>query len=169
MAYFFLSLAYSLLSLAFQINFSGTDPAPSQTLPTLIANGNPDAFGKATFVVYWMLNYLGMIALGLACENVAMIVGQPWTGLWLIFWVITNVATAFYDIDIEPRFYYWGYAWPLHNIVEASRSILFDLHSRLGLNFGVLAAWAAVNTALFPAACYWMRFKTKKGLHEYWA
>ena len=116
-----------------------------------------------------MLNYLGMIALGLACENVAMIVGQPWTGLWLIFWVITNVSTAFYDIDIEPRFYYWGYAWPLHNIVEGSRSILFDLHSRLGLNFGVLVAWAAVNTALFPFACYWMRFKSKRGLHEYWA
>lgn len=41
-----------------------------------------------------------MIALGLACENVAMIVGQPWTGLWLIFWVITNVSTAFYDIEL---------------------------------------------------------------------
>jgi hypothetical protein len=42
----------------------------------------------------------GMIALGLACENVAMIVGQPWTGLWLIFWVITNVSTSFYDIEL---------------------------------------------------------------------
>lgn len=41
-----------------------------------------------------------MIALGLACENVAMIVGQPWTGLWLIFWVITNVSTSFYDIEL---------------------------------------------------------------------
>ena len=36
-------------------------------------------------VVYWMLNFVGMAALGLACENVAMVVGQPWTGLWLIF------------------------------------------------------------------------------------
>lgn len=32
-----------------------------------------------------MLNFVGMAALGLACENVAMVVGQPWTGLWLIF------------------------------------------------------------------------------------
>jgi len=46
----------------------------------------------------------GMIALGLACENVAMIVGQPWTGLWLIFWVITNVSTAFYDIEIGTNY-----------------------------------------------------------------
>lgn len=140
--------------------------------------GNPDAYGKGTFPVYWMLNFVGMAALGLACENVAMVVGQPWTGLWLIFvssnandfdlrtnqpsqWVITNVCTAFYDIDIEPAFFRWGYAWPLHNVVEASRQILFGLHSRLGLNLGILFAWVAVNSILFPFACFFMRYKRK--------
>lgn len=113
-AYFFLSLAFSLISLAFQVNFSGAT-ATSQTSPTPIESGNPAAFGKGSFLVYWMLNYGGMIALGLACENVAMAVGQPWSGLWMIFWVITNVSTAFYDIDTEPAFYKWGYAWPLHH------------------------------------------------------
>lgn len=116
-AYFFLSLAYSWVSLAFQINFSGGNPVTSETQPTVTVDGysNADAYGAATFPAYWFLNFLGMCALGLACENVAMLVGQPWTGLWLIFWVITNVSTSFYDIDIEPRFYYWGYAWPLHS------------------------------------------------------
>jgi len=95
-AYFFLSLAYSLISLAFQINFAGTNVS-SDTTPTQIMNGNPSAYGHATFLVYWMLNFVGMLALGLACENVAMFIGQPWTGLWLIFWVITNVSTSFYD------------------------------------------------------------------------
>ncbi|KAL9097055.1 MAG: hypothetical protein Q9165_001019 [Trypethelium subeluteriae] len=114
-AYLFLSLAYSLLSLAFLVNFSGGNPVTSETEVTVTSYGNPDGYRKGTFLVYWMLNYWGMIALGLACENVAMIVGQPWTGLWLIFWVITNVSTAFYDIDIEPHFFYWGYAWPLHH------------------------------------------------------
>lgn len=83
-AYFFLSLAYSLVSLAFQINFSGVKNA-SEVMPTMIENGNPTAYGKGSFLVYWMLNWVGMAALGLACENVAMVVGQPWTGLWLIF------------------------------------------------------------------------------------
>jgi len=100
-----------------------------------------------------MINFWGMMALGLPCENVSMVVGQPWTGLWLIFWVIMNVSTALYDIDLSPGFYRWGYAWPLHNIVEASRQTLFGLHSRIGLNFGVLIAWGAVNTTLFPWAC----------------
>lgn len=113
-AYFMLSLAYSFISLAFQINFAGGNSVKSEVWPTVATEGNPDAYGHGTFPVYWMLNFWGMIALGLACENMAMLIGQPWTGLWLIFWVITNVSTAFYDIDIEPHFYYWGYAFPLH-------------------------------------------------------
>lgn len=35
--------------------------------------------------------------------------------MWLIFWVISNVSTGFYSLDLSPRFYYWGYAWPLHH------------------------------------------------------
>lgn len=132
-----------------------------------------------------MLNFFGMIALGLACENMAMVVGQPWMGLFLIFWVITNVSTSFYDIEIAPSFYRWGYAWPLHSIVEGSRQILFNLHSRIGLDFGILIAWGAVNTAFFPFCCFFQRkfslcwvmlgcadlstgWKTQKQVHEYW-
>ena len=157
LAYFFLSLSYSLISLAFQIPFA-SPPQPHD----VVAN-DADAYGKGTFVVYWMINFIGMIALGLACENVAMIVGQPWTAMWLIFWVISNVATSFYSLDLSPQWYLWGFAWPLHNIVEASRSTLFDLHSRIGLNLGVLFVWCTLNTMLFPACCYFMRWKMMKG------
>ena len=88
-----------------------------------------------------------------------MIIGQPWTAMWLIFWVITNVSTSFYAIELSPAFFYWGYAWPLHSIVEASRTVIFDLHSRLGLDFGILFAWCGVNTVVFPFACYFARWK----------
>ena len=108
-AYFIMSLAYSMVSLAFQIPFN------KQPAPTTEMAHNANAYGQATFVVYWMINFFGMWALGLACENVAMIIGQPWTAMWLIFWVISNVSTAFYALDVTPKFYYWGYAWPLHN------------------------------------------------------
>ena len=157
LAYLFLSLSYSLVSLAFQIPFSW--PTASDTEVA----ANPTAYHYGSFVVYWMLNFFGMIALGLASENATMFVGQPWTALWLIFWVITNVCTSFYEISLEPRFFYWGYAWPLHHIVEGSRTILFGLHSKIGLNFGVLIAWGAVNTAIFPIACTFMRWNTLKG------
>lgn len=154
--YLFVSLMYSFVSLAFQIPFW-----PSPASPTEPAF-NATAYGRGSFVVYWMVNFVGMNALGFACENVAMVIGQPWTAAWLIFWVITNVSTSFYSIDLAPGFFKWGYAWPLHHIVQASRQILFDLHSEIGLNFGVLFAWAAINVCLFPLCCYYMRWKGER-------
>lgn len=53
-------------------------------------------------------------------------------------------------------------------VVEGSRQILFNLHSRIGLDFGILIAWGAVNTAFFPFCCYFMRWKKQKGVTEYW-
>lgn len=108
-AYFVLSLSYSFVSLAFQISYN--NPPASPTEPAI----NPNAYGNGTFLVYWMVNFIGMAALGLACENVAMALGQPWTAIWLLFWVITNVSTGFYNLDLSPGFYRWGYAWPLHH------------------------------------------------------
>lgn len=70
-AYFFLSLGYSFIALAFQVPFS--NGAASPTEPAI----NPSAYGRGTFLVYWVINFLGMSALGLACENVAMALGNP--------------------------------------------------------------------------------------------
>ncbi|EIM81000.1 uncharacterized protein STEHIDRAFT_134713 [Stereum hirsutum FP-91666 SS1] len=122
-AYFLLSLAYSLVSLAFLIPFSlpsysHTSPRPSAT-----------RYGKGSFVVFWILNWVGMTALELASENVGMAVGMPWMAFWLIFWVISNMCTSFYTITLAPGFYKWGYAWPQHNIVQATGTIVFDRKS----------------------------------------
>ncbi|KAL4867646.1 hypothetical protein BDV12DRAFT_118289 [Aspergillus spectabilis] len=157
-AYFFMSLFYSLVSLAFQIPFSNS-PAPDT-----ISADNPNAYGKGSFVVYWMLNWVGMAALGFPCENMAMVLGAPYSALWLIFWVICNVSTGFYALDLAPGFFKWGYAWPLHRIVEASRTILFGTHSRIGLDFGVLFAWVAVSLAFYPFATFIMKWKMQRGL-----
>ncbi|KAJ5773664.1 hypothetical protein N7457_008560 [Penicillium paradoxum] len=158
MAYFFLSLFYSLVSLALQIPFS--NPSASD----VVSAQNPNAYGRGSFVVFWMLNWVGMAALGFPCENMAMVMGFPWSAFFLIFWVITNVATGFYAIDLMPGFYGWGYAWPLHRIVEALRTILFDTHSRIGLDFGVLFIWIAVSLVVYPFATLIMQWKMKRGL-----
>lgn len=127
---------------------------------------NATAYGRASFVVYWLVNFLGMAALGIACENVAMVAGQPWTSLWLVFWVVTNVATAMQPVELAPVFFRWGHAWPLHQVTEASRHILFGLHSRIGLNLGVLLTWVVVNSGLYPLCCYYMRWKAEKDKRE---
>ncbi|CAG8167357.1 unnamed protein product [Penicillium salamii] len=135
---------------------SSNHPAPgSESAP------NANAYGKGSFVVFWMLNWIGMAALGLPCENMAMILGAPYSSIFLIFWVISNVSTGFYALDLAPSFFRWGYVWPLHRIVEALRTILFGTHSRIGLDFGILFAWVGVSIALFPLATHIMQRKQR--------
>lgn len=121
-AYFILSFFYSLVPLAFGIPFSN-----SRGLETEVVM-NANAYGKASFVVYWMLNWVGMTALGLPSENMAMVMGAPWSALWLTFWVISNVSTGFYPLDLAPGFYTWGYIWPLH---RSKFAITDHVHTRV--------------------------------------
>ncbi|OCK85004.1 hypothetical protein K432DRAFT_413608 [Lepidopterella palustris CBS 459.81] len=153
-SYFFLSCVYSLMSLAFLMPMS--NPPTSHTEPAV----NPNVYSYGTFVVYWMINWVAMTAFQLACENMAMLLGTPWTALWLIFWVVSNVTTGFYSLPLSSVFYRWGYAWPMHSVVEATRSSLFDLHPRIGLNFGILFVWCAIDTTLFPFTCFYMHWRT---------
>lgn len=108
-SYFFLSCVYSLMSLAFLMPMS--NPPTSHTEPAV----NPNVYSYGTFVVYWMINWVAMTAFQLACENMAMLLGTPWTALWLIFWVVSNVTTGFYSLPLSSVFYRWGYAWPMHS------------------------------------------------------
>lgn len=110
-----------------------------------------------------MLNWVGMSALGLPSENMSMVLGPPWFALWLIFWAITNVATSFYPLVLAPGLYRFGYAWPLHNIVEAARSIVFDVKSEIGRDFGVLFAWVCVSVLLFPVCSLVARRRLERG------
>ncbi|RYP92446.1 hypothetical protein DL770_001463 [Monosporascus sp. CRB-9-2] len=80
-------------------------------------------------------------------------VPTPVATIGLVFWAITNVAASFYSLELARGFFRCDHAWPLHRIVQASRQILFNQHSRVGFNLGVLFAWSAVNVALFPLCC----------------
>ncbi|KAG0641635.1 hypothetical protein HOY80DRAFT_1008407 [Tuber brumale] len=131
--------------------------------PSPSPNGSSSNYN---FPIYWMLNWVGMSALGLASENMSMVLGPPWFALWLIFWAITNVATSFYPLVLAPGIYRFGYAWPLHNIVEACRSIVFDVRSEIGRNFGVLFAWVCVSVLLFPVCALVARRRAERERRE---
>jgi hypothetical protein len=137
LSYFIISLFYSLLSLAFQVDTGFT-------------------FGKSGFLVFWMVNSLGMSAVGGANENMSLLLFAyfpPGLGFWLLFWVISNISPAFGPIQLCPDFYRYGYAFPIYNILEATRVVLCDTTKRtLGRNIGVLIAWIAVNSIVFPLA-----------------
>ncbi len=136
-SYFVLSLVYSLVSLAFQVDFQ-------------------KAFGKSGFLVYWMTCFLTMSAVGGANENMALFlipVFPPVLGFWLLFWVISNISPTFFPIAGLNRVYRYGYAFPLHNASEIFKVIFNNSYKgQLGRNFGILVAWIVINNLLFPLA-----------------
>lgn len=76
---------------------------------------------------------------------------------FMILWVITNVSVCFMPIEILPRIFHYGYAMPFYNVSRAVRAILFGTKNELGLNFGVLIAWAAISFCTLPVFQFILR------------
>ncbi|KAF7319272.1 DUF3533 domain-containing protein [Mycena chlorophos] len=143
-AYFFVSLFYTLLSRAFQLPFSRH-------------------FGSAGFPVFWMLNFIGMLACGLALEAMLTLLTIRFVPFFLILWIISNVAAAVFPIAALPHVYHYGYAFPVYNISRAVRAIVFGTKNELGLNFGVLFVWIAISCVTIPLFQWFARRRSVAG------
>ncbi|KAJ6480711.1 hypothetical protein C8R47DRAFT_1322364 [Mycena vitilis] len=130
-AYFFIGLFYTLLSRAFQLPFDRQ-------------------FGRAGFVVFWMLNWLGMLACGLALEAMITLLGVRGVPFFLMLWIISNVSVAVFPLQVLPRVYRYGYGFIFYNFSRAVRSIVFNTKNDVGLNLGVIIAWVALSCITLP-------------------
>ncbi|KAK6464656.1 hypothetical protein DFJ63DRAFT_311952 [Scheffersomyces coipomensis] len=134
-SFFVISLVYSLVTLAMQVDFT-------------------KAFGRAGFMVYWMVSFLTMWAVGTANEIAGMLLiiyYPPLLGFWMLFWVIINISPTFTPLALSPKFFRYGYALPIHNSYEATKVIFFDTwRGQLGRNIGILVIWGVVLTAILP-------------------
>ncbi|KAL0945267.1 hypothetical protein HGRIS_000778 [Hohenbuehelia grisea] len=136
--YFFLSFFYSLLSLAFQVPFDRK-------------------FGPGGFVLFWMLNWSGMLSVGLALESLMTILTVRFMPFFMILWIISNVSVCFMPIEVLPGIFRYGYAAPFYNISRAMRTILFSTKNQVGLNFGVLIVWIVISCITLPAFQWFVR------------
>ncbi|OCF45653.1 hypothetical protein I317_00556 [Kwoniella heveanensis CBS 569] len=149
LAYFWLSLHYSLVSLAFLINFTRE-------------------FGKGGFMVYWMANWITMSALGFVMETMFLWLG-PFFPFFLIFWVILNVTTAFLDIGDMATFYRYGYWTPIWNLVDAAKCVIFATKNHLVQNFAVNLGWLVIWMILLSITVVVQRRKKEKQvMQEKW-
>ncbi|KAK0222406.1 hypothetical protein IW262DRAFT_1474117 [Armillaria fumosa] len=144
-AYFMISLFYSLLSRAFQVDFSRK-------------------FGDAGFVIFWMLNFVGMLAVGLALEAMITLLTTRFVPFFMILWIISNVSVCFMPIAVLPNIYRYGYAMPFYNVSGAVRTILFGTKNELGLHFGILIAWTVISMITLPAFQWFMRRRSVQDL-----
>lgn len=134
-SFFVLSLVFSLVSLAMQIDFTVT-------------------FGHSGFLVYWMVVFMTMWVVGMANEIAGMLiipVYPPMVGFWMLFWVIVNISASFLPIVLLPKFYRFGYAMPIHNSLEITKVILLNTYKdTIGRHIGILVAWMVILTLALP-------------------
>ncbi|KAJ7138271.1 hypothetical protein C8R44DRAFT_976059 [Mycena epipterygia] len=142
-AYFFIALIYTLLSRAFQLPFDR-------------------AFGHAGLVVFWMLNWAGMLACGLALEALITLLTPRFIPFFLLLWIITNVSVCVFPLQVLPHVYRYGYAFPFYNISRAVRTIVFRTKNDLGLNFGVLITWVTLSCLTMPLFQWFMRRRAQR-------
>ncbi|KAF7967864.1 hypothetical protein HWV62_32882 [Athelia sp. TMB] len=141
LTYLWVSLMYSLLSLAYLVPFGRT-------------------FGRAGFVIYWMMSFCAMSALGLALEVMITLLTMRFVPFFLILWIIwakANVSVSYYPIEVLPGVFRYGYASPFYNVSRTVRTILFNTKNELGLNFGVQLAWVGVSLITLPLAQAFVR------------
>ena len=100
--YLWLSLMFSLLNVAFKLDF----------------NGWGRGYG-AGFMVFWMVSWTAMSALGIMLEAIFSLVGPQFIAFGLIVTIVTNVSGALLPPELSPSFYKYSYAFPYYNIKSA--------------------------------------------------
>lgn len=130
-SFFIISLFFSFVSLAMQVDFT-------------------PAYGHAGFLVYWMTAFITMWAVGAMNEIMAMLaimVNPPLLGFWLLFWVVINITPTYTPLALSPKFFRYGYALPIHNSYEATKVIFFNTSKyQLGRNYGILITWVILTS-----------------------
>lgn len=143
-AYIPLSFSYAMVNLPFKITFDAKYS---------YAGG---------FFLFWVFVYLGMGALGLATEAMITLMTPRFIAYFLIALIISNVSVASVPIVLQPSFYRYGYGFPVFNLSEAVRTIIFNTKNRLGLNAGVLLAWMVLSMITVPLFTWLMRRKDEQ-------
>ncbi|KAF5328427.1 hypothetical protein D9619_013291 [Psilocybe cf. subviscida] len=129
--YFVVSLFYSLLSVAFQLDVS-------------------KKFGHSGFLVFWMLNYCSMLAGGLALEAMLTLLTSKFIAFFMLVWLITNLSVCVFPIEVMPHIFRYGYGAPFYNVSQAMRAVVFGTKNVVGLSFGILIVWIAISCITMP-------------------
>ena len=70
---------------------------------------------------------------------------------------MVNISVTVLPTELEVWFYKYGLGFPVYNMSQAVRTIIFNTKDHLGRNFGVLLAWVALSLITLPTIQYLMR------------
>lgn len=103
-----------------------------------------------------------MSALGMVMEGALRILGPLYFPAFLALFVIINVSVAFLDISDMDPFYGYGFAFPVWNSVDGTKSIIFGTKNHLTQNFIVNLGWIIGGSICLLLVCYFQRRKEDK-------
>ncbi|ODV85384.1 hypothetical protein CANARDRAFT_187595, partial [[Candida] arabinofermentans NRRL YB-2248] len=135
--YLVIGLSYTLVQLAFSIDIYTAYPA------------------KVGFLVFWLVTYLMLSALGGINENVVLLIQcffPHLNSMWMFFYMVANVAPIYYPMVLSPQFYRYVYALPIKNGFEIYKMLLFNTWKLASLprNLVLLLFWAIATHAILP-------------------
>ncbi|KAI0808363.1 hypothetical protein C8Q74DRAFT_1233073 [Fomes fomentarius] len=140
LAYFPLSMSYALLNLAFK-------------LPLATKFGSEGT----GFIVSFAFIYLGMAALGLSIEAMITLLTPRFVPFFLFTLILYNVSPVVLPNELQNPFYSYGAGFPIWNLSQALRTIMFDTNSHLGKNAAVLIAWIIMSCGTLTVFTLLMR------------
>lgn len=103
---------------------------------------------------------MGMAALGLSTEAMVTLLTPRFIANFLLILIIYNVSVASVPIILQPAFYRWGYGFPVFNLSQTVRTIIFNTKSHMGLNAGVLICWMVLNFVTITLFTWFIRKRT---------
>ncbi|KAJ2917992.1 hypothetical protein MD484_g2452, partial [Candolleomyces efflorescens] len=137
-AYFLISLFYSLMNLAFQLDVTRK-------------------YGRGGFMVFWVVNYIGMLAVALALESLITLLTVRGIPFFMLLWIITNLSVSIFPLEVMPSIFKYGYAAPFYNLSRALRTIVFGTKSHMGQSVGILIAWVVISCITLPLIQWFVR------------
>ncbi|KAL1938011.1 hypothetical protein VTO73DRAFT_12022 [Trametes versicolor] len=146
-AYLPLSMSYALVNLAFKLPL-----------------GTKYGLG-AGFMLSWVYIYLGMAALGLSIEAMITILTPRFTPFFLFMLILYNVSPVVLPDELQPPIYAYGGGFPIWNLSQALRTIMFDTNSQLGRNIAVIIAWILLSCGTITVFTWYMRRRERRILY----
>ena len=73
----------------------------------------------------------------------------------LILISAANVSVCVFPLEVMPVVYRYGKGAPFYNVSVAMRTVLFGTKNLVGLSFGVLIAWVAINCITLSVIQIW--------------
>ncbi|TBU27609.1 hypothetical protein BD311DRAFT_723883 [Dichomitus squalens] len=139
LAYFPLSMSFALINVAFKL-----------PLGTKFGEG-------AGFIISFAYIYLGMASLGLSLEAMITIFTPRFIPFFLFVLILYNVSPVVLPDELQNPFYSYGNGFPIWNMSQALRTIMFNTASHLGRNAAVIIAWIIMSCATLTLFTWLMR------------